>query len=298
VTYHFGGKKKMDRICPSKASLELLDSLLGSTDKSIQEKMANPAAWTDIKVRFARHVRAPGLKSVLLKWSFNWTEADDNYCVLDVRMGGRYAPLLECSLDDTNGRGDGYDSIYRIYPRGTRVQLSAPSQYGKKAFSHWEIIDNTDTMEPREVHETVLEIEKINHNMQVFCWYEDREELHEGIHEQSSPMREFIAARFTSLPSENEIASFLESDEFRQFQAKIPELLATEEKKLHHGWYCGIFNEPKGNAVGYIPPKGTFTVLEGPQELDGIKWQRIDYRGTVGWVTTQQPSQRRISRRS
>lgn len=286
VTHHFGGKKKEDRICPSKASLELLDSLLGNTDKSIREKISKPAAWTDIKVRFARHVHAPDLKSVILKWSLNWTKADDNYCVLDVRMCGRYTPLLKCSPDDTNGRGDGYGNIYRIYPRGTRVQLGAPPGYGKKAFSHWEVIDNTDIMEPREVDETVLEIEKIDHNMQVLCWYEDREEPYAVVHEQLSPMREFIAARFASLPSENEIASFLESDEFRQFQAKIPELLAKEEKKLHHGWSSAVFNDPKGFAVGYLPPKAKFTVLEGPQEFDGIKWQRIDYRGTVGWVTT------------
>ncbi|UCF91725.1 MAG: hypothetical protein JSW39_26205 [Desulfobacterales bacterium] len=286
VTYHFGGKEKVDRICPSKASLELLDALLGNTDKSIREKIAKPAAWTDIKVRFARHVSAPGLKSVLLKWSLNWTKADDNYCVLDVRMGGRYAPLLACSPDDTNGRGDGYGNLYRIYTRGTRVQLSLPPQYGKKAFSHWEVIDNTDTMEPREVHETVLEIEKIDHNMQVFCLYGDREEPHVVVHEQPSPVREFLAAQFASLPSEDEIASFLDSHEFRHFQATLPELLAMEEKKLQHGWSSAILSEPTGFPVGYLPPKAKFTVLEGPQDLDGITWQRVDYRGTVGWVRT------------
>lgn len=286
VTYHFGSKEKVDRICPSKASLELLDSLLGNTDKSIQEKMANPAAWTDIKVRFTRHVRAPKLKSVILKMTFNWTKADENYCVLDVRLDGRNAPLLKCSPDDTNGRGDGFGNIYRIYPKGTRVQLSAPPHYGKKAFIHWEVI-NANTMNPeRKVDTSILEIQKIDHNMLVFCLYEDREEPHVVVHEQSGLVREFITARFASLPSENEIARFLGSDEFRQFQAKMPELLAKEEKKLHHGWSCAVFNEPKGFAVGYIPPKGKFTVLEGSQELDGVEWQRIDYRGTVGWVTT------------
>jgi hypothetical protein len=286
VTYHFGGKKKVDRICPSQASLELLDSLLGNTNKSIQEKIAQPAAWTDIKVRFARHVHAPVLKSVILKWSLNWTLADDDYCVLDVRVHGRYVPLLECSPDDTNGRGNGYGNIYRIYPRGTRVELSAPPHYGKKTFSHWEVIDNVDTMEPREVHEHVLEIEKIDHNMQVFCSYEEREEPHAVVHMKASPVPEFIAARFASLPSKNEVESFLDGDEFRQFQARIPELLARDEKKLHHGWSSAVFNEPATFPVGYLPPRAKVTVLEGSQELEGIKWQRIDYRGTVGWVMT------------
>jgi hypothetical protein len=223
---------------------------------------------------------------VILKWSLNWTLADDDYCVLDVRMHGRYVPLLECSPDDTNGRGNGYGNIYRIYPRGTRVELSAPPHYGKKTFSHWEVIDNVDTMEPREVHEHVLEIEKIDHNMQVFCSYEEREEPHAGVHMKASPVPEFIAARFASLPSKNEVESFLDGDEFRQFQARIPELLARDEKKLHHGWSSAVFNEPATFPVGYLPPRAKVTVLEESQELEGIKWQRIDYRGTVGWVTT------------
>jgi hypothetical protein len=286
VTYHFGGKQKMDRISPSKASLELLDSLLANTDKSVQEKIAKPAAWTDIKVRFARHVRAPELESVILKWSLNYTQADDNYCVLDLRMRGRYAPLLNCSPEDTNGRGDGYGGIYRIYPSGKRIQLSAPPVYGKQVFRHWEVIDNTDTMESREVHENVLEIEKIDHNMQVFCLYEEKEEAHAVIHKKPSLLQDSINAHFASLPSENEIESFLESDKFREFEAKIPELLAKEESKGRHGCSSAIFNEPKGFPVCYLPPKAKFTVLERAQELDGKKWQRIDYRGTVGWVTT------------
>jgi len=284
VTYHFGSKK-MDPIRPSEDSLELLDSLMGHTDKSIREKIAKPTAWTDLKVHFARHVRAPNLKSVILKWHLNVTPADDSYCVLDVRMCGPYAPLLQCSPEDVNGRNDGFGQIYRIYPKGVGFQLSAPLGYGKKAFSHWEVIDNTDTMEPREVQESVLEIDKIEHNMQVFTYYEDREEPQMVIREQSASVREFIATRFNSLPSENEIEKFIDKD-FKQFQENLAADLASEMKAKRHGWSSRVLNEPTGFSVGYLPQQAEFAVLDGPKELEGKEWMKIDYQGVVGWVTT------------
>jgi hypothetical protein len=287
LTYLFGGKQQEVKIAPSKESLELLNSLLGDTNREIQEKMAKPAAWTDIKVTFERLTRGlPELKSVIFNLSLNWTPADANYCALDVRMSGRCAPLIACTPEDTNGRGDGYGGIYRIYPMYTAVQLSVPLHYGSKIFSHWEVIDNTDTMKVRTVTEPVLQIPRMDYNMQAICVYQEGTAPDTALHEQHPLVQAFIAQHFTSPPSAAEATSFAASKVFKQFQKQLPKLLSKEEEKLFHGWSGALYNQPGGDPVGYLPPKAVFVVLEPARTVKGKKWQKIDYRGTVGWVTT------------
>ncbi|MBN1351191.1 hypothetical protein JXJ21_17360 [candidate division KSB1 bacterium] len=293
VTYHFGvtntssGANQMDPIRPSEASLELLDYLMGDTEKSIQMKIAKPAAWTDIKVRYARHFTgAPPLKSVTLKLTLNMLQADDNYCALDVRMSGRYSPLLRCSPDDVNGgRNDGFGSIYRIYPKGTKVELDVSPRYGKKSFTHWVIIDNTDTMEPREAYEHVLVIDKIEHNMLLFCYYEAREDHHAVVSELHPVVRQLFLKRFKTGPGETEVKMSIRS-EYKTFVDSLPKHIETGEQKMRHGWSSRILNEPQGFAVGYLPLIAEFTALSMPRQIQGKDWMQIDYKGTVGWVTS------------
>jgi hypothetical protein len=228
---------------------------------------------------------------VLLKWCLNWTKADEGYCVLDVRMAGRERPLIECAPEDANGRGRGYGSIYRIYPRGTRVELQAPPVFGMKLFDHWEVIDNTDTMMPKEVREATLRIEKMDHHMQVSCWYAEGDAQRAVVRRQPAPVRELITTHLTSLRGTGERDKFLASEEFRQFQACASAVPATDDEERRHGWGSALFNEPSGFPVGPLPPEAAFTVLEGPRELEGRRWLKIDYRGTVGWVTEAGVSQ-------
>jgi len=286
VTYHFGdrGRDAMDRIGPSQASLELLDSLLGSTDRSMREKMAKPAAWTAIKVLYSRHVRAPDLEAVLLKWCFNWTKADDSFCVLDVRLTGREAPPLECSPDDVNGRGRGFGDLYRIYPRGTRVELRAPPVFGARVFDRWEVIDNTDTMISRDVREATLRLERMDHHMQVSCWYRDGVGLHAAVCRQPAPVHELIRAHVSGL-GDGDRERFERSAEFLQFQAcGAGGQPAGGGAGRQCRWGTVLYNEPAGIPVGPRPRQAAYTELQAPREVAGRRWLMVDYQGSVGWL--------------
>ncbi|MFX0092320.1 MAG: hypothetical protein ACFFBD_11205 [Candidatus Hodarchaeota archaeon] len=164
---------------PDTASLELLDSLMHNTSKEIKEKIAKPAAWTDVRIGVKRKAQGlPPLKKLRMVLKLNSTRALRNFCVLDVRMAGNYTPLIKCSPPDaSNNRTDGYGGIYRIYSRNTRdIKLEAPTKYGKQAFDFWEVIDNTNVMVPRIVRESTLLIPTLKYNMQVTCYYKEDDE--------------------------------------------------------------------------------------------------------------------------
>jgi hypothetical protein len=200
-------------------------------------------------------------------------------------MSDSCAPLLQCSPVDANGCSNGFGAIYRIYPKGTRVQIAAPTSYGRLVFSHWVVIDNTDTMEPRDVQESILRIDKMEHNMQIFCHYEEKKELHATEREQSPAVRELITSRFKSMPSEAEVEQFWKS-ESQRVKAHLSASRGGRLDAPPHGRPTRILNEPNGSNIAYLPQTAKVEVLAGPKEIDGLKWIQIDYRGVVGWVTT------------
>lgn len=296
VRYHFG-TDTTEAICPSKASLELLDTLLGDTKKTktIKEKIAKPAAWTDVTIRYTRFVQAPPLKSVRLHVSCNWREADKEYFALDVRMQDQDNPFLNCSPPDVNGRGDGFGQIFRMYPKGTKIQLTAPENFGTRAFAHWQVFDNTDTMEPRDAYGAVLEIASIEHNMMVRCVYREQVESGVSVMMQPAVMRRVVTSYAKQLTTATKVKALevvteeIELEEMpqeqRQQQLELQALIAGDTKTWQHEWSNCMTNEPDGISISYLPPDAQFTILEGPTLIANKQWAKIDYRGVIGWVS-------------
>lgn len=260
-TYHFSSRQ-LSPIKPSSESLALLGYLLRETDDKTREKLAKPAAWTDLRIRYRRYVEeVPDLESLLLTWQFNFaTPATTNRYVLDVRADGGAAPLIQCSPADINERSDGFGSLYRIYRRATPVTLAAPLEYGELLFSHWEII-NTDTMKSRVIHEPSCSF-SIENNLRVICAYQEK-------HPTVMVAMPKIQTRGKKLTDEMLLKALVKASE-----AGTPLSSA-------------ILNQPsvtEGVKRGYLPAAAEFTTLEGPREGDGLTWYKIDYRGIVGWV--------------
>ncbi len=43
--------------------------------------------------------------------------------------------------------------------------------------------------------------------------------------------------------------------------------------------------DPNSKRLGTIPPKGVFTVVEGPTCAGGYTWWKVNYNGTIGWTS-------------
>ncbi|WP_306535230.1 hypothetical protein [Geobacter sp.] len=261
ATYHFSNRQ-LSPIKPSSESLALLGYLLRETDDKTKEKLAKPAAWTDLRIRYRRYVEGgPDLDSLLLTWQFNFaTPSTTNRYVLDVRTDGGTVPLIQCSPPDINERSDGFGSLYRIYRRATPITLAAPLGYGDLLFSHWEII-NTDTMKSQVLHDPSCSF-SIENNLRIICAYQEK-------HPTVMVAMPKIRTRGKQLTDEMLFKALVEASE-----AGTPLSSA-------------ILNQPSvttGLNRGYLPDKAEFTTLEGPREGDGLTWYKIDYRGIVGWV--------------
>ncbi len=261
ATYHFS-TRQLSPIKPSSESLALLGYLLRETDDKTREKLAKPAAWTDLRIRFRRYVEGgPDLESLHLAWQFNFaTPVATNRHVLDVRAEGGAVPLIQCSPPDINERSDGFGSLYRIYRRATPVTLAAPLQYGELLFSHWEFI-NTDTMKSRIIHEPNCSF-SIEDNLRVICTYQEK-----------------CPVAMLAMPKVKTRSKTVTDEMLLKAIA--------DDRRARPALSSAILNRPSladGVKRGYLPADSEVVTLEGPREKEGLTWYKIDHGGTVGWV--------------
>jgi hypothetical protein len=47
--------------------------------------------------------------------------------------------------------------------------------------------------------------------------------------------------------------------------------------------------DPNSKRLGTIPPKGVFTVVEGPTCAGGYTWWKVNFNGTTGWTPEGDP---------
>lgn len=168
----------LERTRPSSAFVSLLRYMLKDESQAgVNEDQLNllsqPAAWTDIVIsKSVTNARQPiDLTELTLKIRLTYLSAPRNQCVLNVSTRGGHKPLIQCSQRDRNHRAHGYGSLYRIFSRHTRVTLSAPADYGRLQFSHWEVL-HTDTLHKEEVR-TPTHTFEMDDNLTVVCVYSD-----------------------------------------------------------------------------------------------------------------------------
>lgn len=292
--YHFGNSE-LEPVKPTDASLALLDHLLRETAQGIREKFARPAAWTDVTVRYVRHVQAPDINSVLFKLKLYSKQADRHYAVLDVRANLQQAPLIECPVEDVNGRSHGFGEIYRIYPRGRRIQLKAPDSYGMYTFSHWLVIDNTATMEPRTVSSSSLDIDAIDFDMLVYYHYTLAVETPVVAIDPSAVRQAVKEVLEQQLPAETQQAlaravQLAEPGEERlppQLEQAVREAIAQAQRVTAESPTVGarqVFNQPAGRIIGFVPEGESYADLGEAMQVERQDWLKIDYRGLAGWI--------------
>ncbi|MBN8441838.1 MAG: SH3 domain-containing protein [Thauera sp.] len=241
----------MTPIEPSKESLSLLACLI--KDPAIdKDSLAKPAAWTDVEVALEKPVGTE-LDSVLLDLSFLFCPLAFEHHTLDIRTAGQRAPLILCDTEDVNGRSAGFGRLYRIFPRSTKVALVAPSTDGEQVFRHWAVLD-CDAMSLDEIATPTFHA-STDRNLRLTCVF-------------GPPTR--AAVKPAGLASRVRARAAVPSTPAGQA------LLVRDRPSMQ-----------QGERIGVIPAGATFTLLDGeePVDADGCTWQKVDFRGLVGWIS-------------
>ncbi|UEM21659.1 hypothetical protein JL100_002485 [Skermanella mucosa] len=142
---------------PSLAATELLNQLLDDGGNQLTGKLALPALWSSmtVDVQFSSlgwETPRPLIKSLIFNCSIDAVANGDRYSVLRVATNNPYATVT-CSPEDAASRGPGRISLYRIYDKGTPVNLGIDD--GRQAegslplsFKEWQIIGTSGTGGP------------------------------------------------------------------------------------------------------------------------------------------------------
>jgi hypothetical protein len=174
-TNHFSSGNT-DAAAPSTTSLDLLNSILSSSDDSIKQKLASPPLWStlSLNISFTPQLpkgRRPRIKKLIFKATTSTWAAPTTQRVLDVRCVGAKVDLT-CSPADLDGRGNGFGNIYRIYSSKASVKLTAPAVFGNKNFSRWKVVDN----DASRIYEKESITLQLNSHTLVYCYYEADDE--------------------------------------------------------------------------------------------------------------------------
>ena len=240
----------MTPIEPSKESLSLLAYLI--KDPAIdKDSLAKPAAWTDVEVALEKPVGTE-LDSVLLDLSFLFCPLAFEHHTLDIRTAGPWGPLIQCDTEDVNGRSAGLGRLYRIFPRSTKVTLTAPSSDGERVFGHWTVLD-CDAMSLDEIDTPAYQA-STDRNLRLTCMFEPP--TRGAVERAGLALRAHARAAVASTTVERS-------------------LLVRDRPSMRHG-----------ERIGVVPGGATFTLLDGeaPVDADGFTWRKVDFQGLVGWI--------------
>jgi hypothetical protein len=133
----------MSPIVPSAAASSLLKTLLASQARPVTDMIlySLPAGWADIYL--TKSVNTDNgidiaVDSVVLELTYDFTSKPVNLATLQVKSAdANLAPLFVPSAADLNGRKEGAGDVYRTYPKGTGLTVTAPARYGALEFVNW-----------------------------------------------------------------------------------------------------------------------------------------------------------------
>ena len=146
LTYNPNARKEKLKVEPATADEEeksLVQHLIGAPsvpgDPKSPMTSFRPGAWTRLAVQRSGAEVDAKITRLTLKVSYVYLNVDTSkFTTVAVKVADDAQPYLRCGVADENGRGDGAGSFVRTFNKNKgRVQLTAPSHYGHRAFRGW-----------------------------------------------------------------------------------------------------------------------------------------------------------------
>lgn len=290
-SYHFA-TRHAEVLRPSLQSVDLLNALAGAEARALDVKIAAPAAWSDLRIRYRAFTRhRPPLSSILLTLRLNHREADPQHATVDVRTAGGKGIDIGCGPPDLNGRSDGTSgsagTIVRIYRKGSRVRLSAPPTHGRLTFTGWDIVD-LRTMARTQETQTLLELPKLTGDLRVYARYEATDQPLMKQTAAVPPHAEgLLTAYLGAPPTPADIERLRDDPAHAEFRAGFAKLVAETAPHVRHDQV--LRDMPGGRPIGLVPGDTEPTVLETMTGAGGDTWCKVDAHGDVGWVERPRP---------
>jgi len=155
--YHFS-TGKIDKAEESAFSKDLMDLILDDAGDRIRQKLAMPAAWTDLTLRATFNLRgndvAPRIERLDFSMKISGQKAHAQI-VLDLRSSDGFSPVELA--------GQPYAGLYRVLDRsGQTVELAVdPNARDGVRFAQWKVRQGNG--DPRTVTDPRLKLELKNH---------------------------------------------------------------------------------------------------------------------------------------
>jgi hypothetical protein len=255
---------------PSATATDILDFILGTGSDRVKQKVSLPPAWSDLTVSilFAPPLpedRRPRLDQLYFEFRIDSSPAPGLQRVLSVRSSGTPGGALIGCSPDLARRGDGLDSMIRIYNKGDAVRLSVPNHAGGAAFDGWDVIGTP--MDAEALKATGLAIQLDDHVLAVSHWSR-------AIDRTGPPVV------LSHLMDETTLAQIAEQHGSEAVRAELRQTRALRTAPPAAAMPIRVEPRPTAAIVGVIPADGVPDCLE---ETEGA-WELVNYQGVVGWI--------------
>jgi len=253
---------------PSKGAEDMLNLVLGSGAEKIKQKVSLPPIWSDlaIKVLYSPATfpmnQIPHITRLYFEFSCDCTSAPDHQRVLNVQsLGPSGGAVIQCSPDLAN-RGNGFDRMIRIYPRGASVRVSVPSHVAASAFDAWDLVGRQ--INQIGVKHAEVDIKLDDHVIAQCHW---------------TPLPITGQRNLLSrTPAPADMAERAESDEGEgtRAESKVPLSAVAPVRDL-------LIRAEASEGASVVARAPTLNDAELVEEGEG-GWKRVNYRGIVGWL--------------
>jgi len=252
----------------SQAAEDILNLILGPDSEKIRQKVALPPVWSKLFIKVAyspilSQDKRPRIRRLLFDFICDSSPAPEHQCVLTVRsVGSNGGAVVTCSKD-MGGRGDGFDNMLRIYPKGATVTLSVPTVEGGASFESWDLIGSQ--LDWKDVRQQQVSVPLEDHVLALCNWAQA--DVEEGVFLLSDAVgkKDLLGLQ----PEEKR------SPVFQTLNSAIE----ARENRLED---LSIYHETAENSpiLGLVPDLEQAEILEqGTGD-----WSRVNFRGVVGWV--------------
>ncbi len=260
----------------SQAAEDILNLILGPGSEKIRQKVALPPVWSKLFIKAAYSPilsldKRPRIKRLLFEFICDSSPAPEHQCVLTVRsVGSNGGAVISCSRDMGN-RGDGFDNMLRIYPKGATVTLSVPAVEGGASFESWDLIGSQ--LDWKDVQQQQVSVPLDDHVLALCNW--TQADGKEGVFLLNDVLgkKDLHALK----PAEKRSPVFLTLNSIVEARDD-----SREDLSMHHE---ATEDSP---VLGLVPDMAEADVLEHGK--DG--WHRVNFKGVIGWVHAGQQTDR------
>ncbi|HSJ10864.1 MAG TPA: hypothetical protein VK928_13155 [Longimicrobiales bacterium] len=253
---------------PSQATEDMLNLVLGTGAERIRQKVSLPPLWSDltIAVRFSPELppeRRPRVTRLYFEFECDASPAPEHQCVLTVQPAGTPGgAVIDCSPDLAR-RASGFDSMVRIFSRGAQVRIAATQPRSAATFDAWSLVGRHVNM-PR-VTDPAVSVTLSDHVLARSTWNRASAAL-----ESAVVMPQVDTAAIQRMLEQHPEAR----PKMKLRRAAAPPPVSDLPMR--------IAAADAATVIGMAPSLGDVEVVE--IGTDG--WMLVNYRGTVGWVST------------